>query len=540
MSANYTALQTTGNNIANAGVEGYSRQSVNLATSDGLSTASGYIGRGVSVQGVERAHDVFLTREAVATASASAMQTARLESLQRLEEVFTPGELGIGHAAGQFLNAMVDLANRPADDATRQVVLARAGEVADRFATASRQMDAIQDDVEAASGDAVKRINQLAQVLAQVNQRLAAAGDESRAPLDLLDERDRLIAQLAEKIETQVVPSKDGTVAVFVAGGKPLVMGSQSRSLSVVADPSDPRRVALGIQDGEIVRTIDSDDVGGGELAGLLSFQNQDLVRGRALLGQMASAFVGAVNAQQAAGVDLNGLPGEDLFFDFHQPAIAGVLPDGVLPMVIPAATNEGSATPVLTVVDPRKLQAEEYALLHEDGGWKLQSKFGGATIDATDVAKVAALGFEIDLSGLDTTNRFLLQPVTYAAGFMQRTLNVHSGIAAGITGQADNANARKFVELGEKLLVGQGSTITDAYASLMADIGVRTQGVRTSAEIARSMADQAEVRRASQAGVNLDEEAARMLQFQQAYQASAKVLQTAQTIFDTLLQASR
>ena len=42
-----------------------------------------------------------------------------------------------------------------------------------------------------------------------------------------------------------------------------------------------------------------------------------------------------------------------------------------------------------------------------------------------------------------------------------------------------------------------------------------------------------------SQAGVNLDEEAARLLQFQQSYQAAAKVLQVAQSVFDTLLQLS-
>ena len=108
-----------------------------------------------------------------------------------------------------------------------------------------------------------------------------------------------------------------------------------------------------------------------------------------------------------------------------------------------------------------------------------------------------------------------------------------------------NNTNALAMVALRETAFVGRngdgegGSTITDAYAAAMADVGVRVQGAVTSAEISKAVADQAEMRRAADAGVNLDEEAARLLQFQQAYQASAKVLQVAQAVFDTLLQAA-
>jgi len=67
----------------------------------------------------------------------------------------------------------------------------------------------------------------------------------------------------------------------------------------------------------------------------------------------------------------------------------------------------------------------------------------------------------------------------------------------------------------------------------------VRVQGARASADISASVASQAEQVRSSHAGVNLDEEAARLIQYQQSYQAAAKVLQVAQSLFDTLLQAA-
>jgi len=72
-----------------------------------------------------------------------------------------------------------------------------------------------------------------------------------------------------------------------------------------------------------------------------------------------------------------------------------------------------------------------------------------------------------------------------------------------------------------------------------MADIGVRTQAALTALQISTQVADTAKQALSNRTGVNLDEEAARLMQFQQGYQAAAKVLQVAQTLFDTLLDAA-
>jgi flagellar hook-associated protein 1 FlgK len=111
-----------------------------------------------------------------------------------------------------------------------------------------------------------------------------------------------------------------------------------------------------------------------------------------------------------------------------------------------------------------------------------------------------------------------------------------------------DNGNADAFVALGNLAFVGRqaggagpaggGQTVTDAYASALANVGVRVQSAKASADQSASIASDAKTAQTSQAGVNLDEEAARLLQYQQSYQAAAKILQIAQTIFDSLLQA--
>jgi flagellar hook-associated protein 1 len=101
------------------------------------------------------------------------------------------------------------------------------------------------------------------------------------------------------------------------------------------------------------------------------------------------------------------------------------------------------------------------------------------------------------------------------------------------------NGNALAFAALRDQTFIG-GESITDAYASVMAGVGVGVQGARTAADVSGAVASQARERVSTETGVNLDEEAARLIQFQQSYQAAAKVLQVAQSVFDTLLQTTR
>ena len=79
------------------------------------------------------------------------------------------------------------------------------------------------------------------------------------------------------------------------------------------------------------------------------------------------------------------------------------------------------------------------------------------------------------------------------------------------------------------------GNSVTEAYAGMIGDIGVRVQGSQTASRISAGVLAASEQRRTAQAGVNLDEEAAHLVH-QQQYQAAAKVLQVAQSVFDTLL----
>jgi flagellar hook-associated protein 1 FlgK len=103
------------------------------------------------------------------------------------------------------------------------------------------------------------------------------------------------------------------------------------------------------------------------------------------------------------------------------------------------------------------------------------------------------------------------------------------------VYGPLDAGNAQAMMGLRDMKLF-DGAPLSDGYAALIANVGVRAQSAQYAAEVSQSIAGGIEAQRTGVSGVNLDEEAAKLIQFQQAYQASAKMLQVAQSIFDALI----
>ena len=108
-------------------------------------------------------------------------------------------------------------------------------------------------------------------------------------------------------------------------------------------------------------------------------------------------------------------------------------------------------------------------------------------------------------------------------------------------TGLSFNAgNAQAMLALRDQTTFDGNTTLADGYVSVFSGVASRLGEVRFSAQFSQTQAASAEMQRANQAGVNLDEEAAKLIQFQQAYQASAKYMGTVQSLFDTLMSTFR
>lgn len=630
MAANYASLQATGHNIANASVKGYSRQQAELATAQGQFTGAGFFGKGVDVVTVTRLHNQFLTRESDAAASVSAMDAARLSQLRRLENIFQPGDTGLGAAADELFAALSDMGSHPADLATRRVVLARAADLASRFAAAGSALDDVQAGVNAELNSSVSQINALAAGIAEANQRIAALRGLGQPANDLLDERERLIAQLSEQVQVTRVDAADGTAGIFIGGGQRLVLGIEAEELSIVRHPEDPMRSALALRAGGALRGVDPTTLGGGKVAGLLAFQNEDLAEGRMLVGELALNVATAVNAQQQRGLTLLGAAGTDVF-----------TLQGAAALVHPGNQRDANGNPLGSVTFEFTAAASEhgadlsggYTLVASTvtpGAWDLTRLSDGVvrTINSGDTVD----GITITVTNPQVGDRFELQPALRAASGMGVALSDPRALAAassllasaapantgtlvpgtvqvtanplpfgavgetltftsaplppgsfsvtsslggalgnwqpgqvlvgangfsfvpgGVPASGDslvvaptpgsalamnNGNALALVALRDAALVG-GRSFGDAWSSALAEVGARTQSAGTASTLSAAAAAQAEQARSSASGVNLDEEAARLIQFQQSYQAAAKVLQVAQALFDTLLDTA-
>ena len=106
---------------------------------------------------------------------------------------------------------------------------------------------------------------------------------------------------------------------------------------------------------------------------------------------------------------------------------------------------------------------------------------------------------------------------------------------------EGDNSNAVEMAKLSDAKLMNNGTgTLNSVFENTKLDIGSQTKSAEVRVGSATAIYQQASNRVQSESGVNLDEEAANLLRFQQSYQASARIMTTAQTIFDTLLSSVR
>ncbi|WP_367848623.1 flagellar hook-associated protein FlgK [Rhodoferax sp. WC2427] len=615
--ANEVALQTIGNNIANSSTVGYSRQTVVLQTVEGQFTGGGYIGKGVDVQTILRNHDEYLTRQAALSKSVAASDVSRANKLLQLEDIFKGGTNGLGAAVTDMMNAFSDVASAPTDLTARTVVLTRADEAAARFNDAATQLNNLQTGLTTELNNAAAAVNTITTNLAAVNGQIQLARGNGQTPNDLLDKRDNLISQLNQYIQTTQVDADDGTITVFAASSQPLVLGTKATALQVQPNPQDASQSQIAMVLGSQTVVLSEGMMGGGSIAGLLKFQNDDLAQGFNLLGRIAASMTTVVNAQHQLGLDLDGNAGGNLFSAVSMPAGAAA----------PSNTGTGTVGVSVNAATVAKLQASDYKVTFTSAATFTVQRLSDNTMVAPDPVTGSFDGLAIAVGGVPVSgDSFLLQPfravankITTAFGSPRQlavsspvqaamgstntgslavanlaaksvpipaniTLNftgsntytrsdtgatvytyspgtpiafdpanLASGWSLNLSGAAQNGdtitlgpanlaytklnagNADALLDLRD-LALFDGSSLADGYAALMSQVGVKVQSVQYTAEVSKSIADNLETSRTGVSGVNLDEEAAKLLQYQQAYQASAKMVQIAQTIFDSLM----
>ncbi|WGA64492.1 flagellar hook-associated protein FlgK [Escherichia fergusonii] len=534
LSVAQAALNTASNNISSYNVAGYTRQTTIMAQANSTLGAGGWVGNGVYVSGVQREYDAFITNQLRAAQTQSSGLTTRYEQMSKIDNLLSSETNNVSTSLQGFFTSLQTLVSNAEDPAARQALIGKADGLVNQFKTTDQYLRDQDKQVNIAIGASVDQINNYAKQIASLNDqisRLTGVG-AGASPNDLLDQRDQLVSELNKVVGVEVSVQDGGTYNITMANGYSLVQGSSARQLAAVPSHADPSRVTVAYVDataGEI--EIPEKLLTSGTLGGMLTFRSQDLDQSRNTLGQLALAFADAFNKQHQAGFDATGAKGEDFF------AIGK-------PLVLSNTQNNSDAAIKSEVINGSQVLATDYTITWQGAGkWQVTRLASNTsfTVEPDAAGNVEFDGLKLTFSGTPKDNNsFTLKPVSDAVVNMDVKVKDESQIAlaqeAG-AGDSDNRNGQKLLDLQSNgKTVGGAKSFNDAYATLVSDVGNKTATLKTSSTTQNNVVTQLSNQQQSISGVNLDEEYGNLQRFQQYYLANAQVLQTANTLFDALI----
>ncbi len=633
------ALNTTSHNIANSDTEGYSRQRTLMSTQTPELTGAGWIGSGVKVVGIDRIYDNYLANQVRTAQSVSSKLGVFSSYAERIDNVLADPNIGLDPAIQGFFGAVQLLADDPSSIPSRQVLLAEAKSLTDRFHDLNRQFTDLRGHLNRELGSVTDEINDIAESIGRVNQSIiesiGAAGGAD--PNDLLDKREVLLNELSKRVDIAIVPQDDGAWNVFIGKGQSLVIGPNASTIGTRPGSADSGQLDLVFTDTNGSRVI-TGQLSGGEIGGLLEFRDQILNPGQNQLGLVAAGISEQMNAQHRLGIDLAGIPGGDIFNppevtvleDTQNRGGASVtnaaiedsgdltasdyllragaagytltrLSDGQSWNYVSGDVRDGFSLTLAGVpnsgdeflIQPTRNIAEEFRLQISDprqfaaagplrsiprGNQNVPGPTTGDAVlsqpgidDAAGIDPATNIGlvfdaankrFDVDMDDDGVTDvQLAYDPASDAngkqftlAGSGNPTFSISGTPADGDSfaiefngnGVGDNRNALSLAQLQTKdtLLKGGAAFGTanfqDVYGQLVSDVGSKARHAQVNAEATNGLLERHQTSLSSVSGVNLDEEAANLIRFQQAYQATAQVISVASTLFDTLLGAVR
>lgn len=298
-----------GENITGANNPGYVRRAVQLENNPLGGAQPG----GVSWVGTARAFNVFAFSHLVSETSAFGAAQARAEALTTVEGALAPApDATIGDAFNDFFAAFDKLGQSPDDPTARAEVMQSAEEVRARFNAASNGLMTVRGEIFADAQAQAAEVNARLTKIADLNAKIASQPGETSGKAELMDQRDALVREVAERVDVEVLHDDKGRVTLL-SSGTALVEGTRASNVVISLDPN--QNMTIGVQRGAATADI-TNRLNGGTLAGLREARDVDVVALQTGLDQLAFDFAGAVNVAHQGGLDLNGAPGAAFFTD--------------------------------------------------------------------------------------------------------------------------------------------------------------------------------------------------------------------------------
>lgn len=497
LAASQRALAQASQNIANAQTEGYTRKRIAEEAVD-----AGGQPQGVRSPEARRDLDLALLAERDARGAAAAAAGVRESLLAGIEAIQGRPEDAdtLGHSLGKLRESFSSLRAAPADPELARAVLRAAEGTARHFQESGAAIQAARQQAQEGIGHEVALANDALRRIADLSDLIQSTMAGGRSAADLEDKRDVEIARLSESIPVRALRGADGGVVLMGRNGLnlPLPTGGEDilTTTTAQAGASSFHGTGGGLP-GVMLGALDiTRQLTGGRLAENITMRDAVLPRMQAELDVAAVELAGRLEAQ-----------GLRLFSD-----AAGQLPDRTAGYV--AGNHAGFAQTIR--VNPA---IEPNALAVRDGTHAVTGTPGGPTAFTPNPSNGPA-GFTTLLDRvLDHALGDTAAPGTSWGGFPAAGLGPDGSLVSSLT------TARSVEEYATQLVRAQ----TEARAE-----------ATSAKESASALQEGIAARIDKQSGVDSDAEMAAMVQLQNAYAANARVISTAQAMWDALLGAVR
>lgn len=548
-------IRVTSDNVANVNTAGYIRK---VAEQQAVSTQG--VGSGVEIAGVRLATDRFLQAASYGAGAEAAHQGVRHELYERIQSLFGDpgGDSGFFGQIDSLFSAFSAVAETAASPAARQTALYSVENVFGEAARIQAQIEAVRQDADQRIHSGVDATNTLLEQIDALNKEIVRATATGADVTGAQNAQTQLIGRVAELMDIQVSDHAQGGVSIRTGGGALLVGDGHATLVHQPAGADGAFSQVYIVEPSGLKRAL-SDTVSSGEIAGLLEMRDVEAPAASASLADLTAQIADALNAAHNANSSVPApsiLTGRDVG-ESLEAALAGfggsttlVVLDGQGVVLAQAAlvfsgeamtVNGETATPSDIMDMLNQALGGTATVSFDDGALILRTTSGDHGVAVVDDPAAPS-----SKDGRGFSHYFGLNDlVSHAAGYAIRAdIRQDSSLLALAQVNLDAPAGTSALSSGDgrgaSLLSAAGVAASASAADLAGEIGAHAAAAQDRQAVAQLVYTDALARRQSQEGVNLDEELVWLTTYQQAFAASARLIQVIDEMYDTLMDMVR
>ncbi len=518
MQVQQNAVNTTSHNVSNANTEGFSRQRVNLQTTQPFSYAGiGQFGTGVEVVSITRTRDEFLDAQIRFENSIEGRYKSGESALEQVEMIFLePSDTGLNSTLGEFWNSWQELSKTPENSNAKTIVAQGAVTLTDTVNHMDGQMETLKADLTTLQTSKVYDANLLLGQINDMNDQIYRVNIKGMEPNDLMDRRDLLVDRLSSIIDIKTSLEKNGSMEIknretgdILLDSNPKVPAememSTVRSVEYVPDDPDGKFWHLSV-----LRKGDSTDVH------TVKMSDENYSQGDVVFTDPEEDWDDGEVTLTKSDLREGALAGNSLALEkieAYQSQLESLI-NGIAQAVNKIHNPDGDGDP--STVD-------FFSTL--DGATDFTAENISVNVDILDDVNLVQAGEVPDGPAGDGSRALAIAQLRNGRFNMTDIGSDLSGYDAGDMSIPSNT---------------EGTTFDSFYKDLIATVGIDTQDAHRGSENQETLLLQLNQRKDSISGVSIDEEVANLIQYQTAYQANARVMSTLTQMLDTLMNGLR